>query len=130
MNTDKIKLDIEIRISEINESMDKYHWRNQYKDSLLGAELEPLEKLLKRVSLQFKIYNIAAIVFSVFLIIVSLVTFLNDQKNDFVNMDKIGLLVICTLGIVFNSFGHYKLKTNLENKIFLIKLWEKIDGEL
>jgi hypothetical protein len=36
MDADKIKLDIETRISIITDSFDKYYWRSYYTDKLFG----------------------------------------------------------------------------------------------
>ena|ERR1035437_1697208 len=129
MNADKIKLDIENRISIIDDSIDKYYWRSYYKDKLFDVELEPLEKISKRVSSTFKFYKVVSIVLTTLMIVLSLVTILNDQKNDFVNMNKIGLFLFLSISFLINTFRYYKLKVNLENKIYLIKLWDRVDGD-
>lgn len=128
MDADKIKLDIENRISIIDDSIDKYYWRNYFKDKLFGVELEQLEKISKRVSSTFKFYKVVSIVLITLIIVLSLVTILNDQKNDFVNMNKIGLFLFMSIVFLINTFRYYKLKVNLENKIYLIKLWDMVDG--
>lgn len=129
MDADKIKLDIENRISIIDDSMDKSYWRSHYTDKLFGVELELLEKISKRVSSTFKFYKVVSIVLITLIIVLSLVTILNDQKNDFVNMNKIGLFLFMSIVFLINTFRYYKLKVNLENKIYLIKLWDKVDRD-
>jgi hypothetical protein len=128
MDADKIKLDIENRISIIDESLNRNYWRNYYTDKLFGVELESLEKILKRVSSTFTFHKVVSIVIAALVIITSLVTFFDDGKG-FVNMNKIGLFLLLSISFLINTFRYYKLKVNLENKIYLIKLWDKVDGD-
>jgi hypothetical protein len=122
MNTDKIKLDIKHRILIINKSFGSYTWINIYKDKLLDKEIEPLEKILKKATLRFKIDVVVA---AVFMVLISFLAIRIIQEKDLVDLKKINeMLVLIPLitGAVLHTFRLYKLKTNLENKIYLIRL--------
>lgn len=44
------------------------------------------------------------------------------ELMDFINMDKIGLALLSSFGIMFATYRYYKVKVNLEFKIFLLNV--------
>jgi len=86
-----------------------------------------LEIILKKVTRNFKVYKIVAISFSTLLIVVSMLKFFNSL--DWGNMNKAGLLITSTIIFIINANQHFKIKTNLENKIWLIRLLNRVEKE-
>jgi hypothetical protein len=123
---DEIKLDIETQIAKINKVFHNYLGKLFY-DGLLDNEIETLEIVLKKITRQFNGYKIISIIAYVFLIAVSMLNFLDIIA--FGKMSQIAPLIVIILSILKSTFTFYKLKVNLENKIYLLGLLAKIETE-
>jgi len=122
MNTAEIKSDIKDQIAKTNRSFGK--------NGRLGVkyptpeEIDLLERDSKKFSTYFKIYLIGALVLSGILLIVSLLkTF---KMLDSFDLNKNGLVIIFAIAFGINTLAYYKVKVNLENKIYLLRLLNKI----
>jgi hypothetical protein len=124
MNIIEIKLDIKDKISKINKSFVNSFGRHNF-DGLLGENIDSLEIILRKVTRSFKFYNLVSITFSGILILASILTYF--KVIDFVNMNKAGLVIFFTMVFIINTFRYYKVKTNLEIKIYLLSLLERFD---
>ena len=127
MNENEIRNNIEERILEINEAFPK-RMMSFYSENFKSDDIESLEKILKRVSKSFVFYKICTIFFISLLWIVSFLTFF-IWSGLHLNLNKAGLFIICTLPFVTNTFWFFKLKVNVENKIYLLRLLERMNGE-
>lgn len=128
MNADKIKQDIKNRISIIDKSFGTYSWINVYKDKLLGVEILPLERTLRSANLRFKINVGWVFVLTALLSFLAIRVVQDRDVLDFKKMSGVVVLMSLVFGVILNTFKLYKLKTNLEIKIYLIKLRNMIDG--
>ena len=126
MNNNEIIKDIEERISLVNEAFPK-RMVAFYSENLKEGDIEYLVMILKRVSRSFIFSKIISIVFIAFLWIVSFITYFKISGFH-LDMNKAGLLIICTLPLFINTFHFYKIKVNLENKIYLMRLLERMNG--
>lgn len=124
MIIDEIKLEIKKQISKTNQAFTNC-WGGLYFNGLLDDNIASLEKHLKLITRKFKIYNILSVILSTILIIFSMLKYF-DIMN-YVNMNKAGLVILFTIVFLINTYRFYKLKVNLENKIYLLNLLDKID---
>jgi len=126
MNKNEIIKDIEERILLINEAFPN-RLVSFYSENFKSDDIESLEKILKRVSKSFIFYKICTIIFISILWIVSSLTFFR-WSGLHLDLNKAGLLIICTLPFVTNTFWFFKQKVNLENKIYLLRLLVRMNG--
>ena len=127
MNSDEIKQNIQEQIDLTNLSF-KNIWGKIWINGVLSTNIYELERILKRVTSVFKISIVMAIPASVILIVLSVITILiNDGflKWNF-NLNNGGLMVLFTVVFLVNTYRNYKIKVNLENKIYLLKLLNSI----
>ena len=126
MNVQEIKLDIKEQISKTNESFTNY-WGRLFMDGLLSNDLDILSKLLKKITKYFKINVFVSIALSAIMIIFSIFVFF--EFIDSGSMDKAGLAILFTVVFLTNLYSSYKVKTNLENKIYLLELLSKVEKD-
>ncbi|HZK97123.1 MAG TPA: hypothetical protein VFC67_23180 [Prolixibacteraceae bacterium] len=130
MNSAEIKISIKDQIELTNQSFKNY-WGKIWIKGVLANDTDLLEQILKSVTRTFK-YSIAiAIPFSVILIVFSVLTILinNGFLNWNLKLNNGGLMVLFTIVFLINTYRNYKIKVNLENKIYLLKLLKKINME-
>src|ERR1035437_5767920 len=125
MNENEVKKEIRERILEINETFPN-RMVTFYSENLKEGDIKSLEKILKRVSRSFMFSKIISIVLIVFLWIISFITYFKMSESH-IDMNKAGLLIICSLPLIINTYHFYKVKVNLENKIYLMRLLERIN---
>lgn len=113
-----LKLNINEQISEINKVF-THHWENKLLKNLLSDNISVLEKALKKISRNFKTFYFISILMTLIIVPISLLKYF--ELMDFINMDKIGLALLSSFGIMFTTYRYYKLKVNIEFKIFLLK---------
>ena len=123
MNMEELKIDIREQISKINLAFTNY-WGRLFLDGLLSEDLEKLDRLLKKTTKLFKFNIIVSIPLSALLTIFSMLKFFDFI--DFGNMNKAGLAILFTVVFLTNTYRSYKVKVNLENKIYLLGLLDKI----
>lgn len=121
---DEVKLDIKEQISKINRAFTNY-WGRLYNNGLLGEGPVSLENILKKVTRNFKFYNAMSITFSAILIIFSIAKYFNIIE--FGDLNKAGLIILFTIVFLTNTLRFYKIKVNLENKIYLLGLLNRIE---
>jgi len=124
MNMDEIKLDIRRQVAKTDNAFTN-HLGIMYRDGLLIEDTNSLYKHLKNINRFYQIYKVLSITFSAFLIFISVPKYFN--LIDLVDMNKAGLMILFTLVFIIETYRYYKLKVNLENKIYLLKLLEIID---
>ena len=124
MNMDEIKLDIRRQVAKTDNAFTN-HLGIMYRDGLLNEDTNSLYKHLKNINRFYQIYKVLSITFSAFLIFISVPKYFN--LIDLVDMNKAGLMILFTLVFMIETYRYYKLKINLENKIYLLKLLEIID---
>ena len=130
MNSDEIKQSIQEQIDLTNLSFTN-NWGKILRNGVLSNDIFELGQILKMVTKTFK-YSVAlAIPFSVFSIVFSVLTILinNGFFNWNFNLNNGGLLVLFTIVFLVNTYQNYKIKVNLENKIYLLKLLNSINME-
>ena len=126
MTMEEIKRDIKERISKVDQSFTNF-WSGLYFEGLLDENTDSLERILKKVKRIFVFNNIASIISSTILIIFSLLKYFDIIS--FGSMDKAGLLILFTIVFLINTYRYYRVKVNLENKIYLLKLLERLDNK-
>ena len=124
MNMDEIKLDIRRQVAKTDNAFTN-HLGIIYRYGLLNEDTNSLYKHLKNINRFYNIYKVLAITFSALLIFISVPKYFN--LIDLVDMNKAGLMILFTLVFMIETYRYYKLKINLENKIYLLKLLEIID---
>jgi hypothetical protein len=92
---------------------------------LLSEDIDTLSKVLKKTTRDFNIYKVMSIVISSALAVVSLLKCLDSI--DSVNLNRAGILIIISISSLTQTFIYYKIKVNLENKIYLLGLLNKIN---
>lgn len=120
----EIKFDIRKQVEKTNQAFTNY-WGRQYVNGLLDEDTSSLERLLAMVTRNFKIYKVGAITLASMLIVLYILKYF-DIINA-VNLNKSGSVTLCTLLFLVETYRSYRIKVNLENKIFLLRLLEKID---
>ena len=114
MTTEEIKLEIEDRISETDQTFITTIGTESIA-GITGKEIDSLEIVLKKVTRNFKIYRIVAILFSTLLIVVSMLKYFDSI--DHFNMNNVGLIILSSFSFVLIEISYFNLKINLENKI-------------
>jgi hypothetical protein len=121
MNSEEIKHDLQKQIAKTNRSF-KYLWEVLDTDD---ENIKSLERILKKVSLQFKVGKIMSIPLSCLLFVIPIIKGFSDTM--FFDLNKGSLLPMFTVVFLLNTYRSYKIKVNLENKIYLLKLLNNID---
>ena len=123
MNNYEIVLDIKEQISKTNQGFTN-NWGRLYFKGLLEENIDSLEIILKKITSRYKFYKIISIFFACLLILVSLIAHFNII--DSVRMNRSGILIISTMVMIANTFRYHKVVTILGNKIYLLKLLDKM----
>ena len=123
MDTNEIKRNITAQIAIVNQSFSKAGpiW---IKDPML-EDIDSLERNLKTNRLYFKFYMVGAIILAGILLVISLLKTFNMLNN--LDLNNGGLMILFTIVFGLNAFAYYKVKVNLENKIYLLKLLKSFD---
>lgn len=124
---EKINFDIKKQIAKTNEGFANL-WGREFYDGLLTNDNETLEILLVKASKNYKAYKILSIVSSILLLVFLLLMVLGVYKfgKMTMNMNLLAIIVM-TVSIRTSAHTFYKIKVNLENKIFLLKLASKLN---
>ena len=126
MKMNELKPDIESQIAKTNKAFHSFRGKLFY-DGLLDNEIESLEIALKKITSQFKGYRIISIIVYVLLIAVSMLNFVD--VIEFGKMNQMAPFIVLTLSFLSSTYIFYKLKVNLEHKIYLLGLLAKIEKE-
>lgn len=122
----ELKADIESQIEKTNKAFLGFRGKLLY-DGLHDNEIESLETILNKIARQFKGYRILSILVYVFLITFSVLSFLDVIA--FGKMNQMAPLIVISLSCLQSTYRFYKLKVNLEHKIYLLGLLSKIEVE-
>ena len=124
MNPDEIKLEIKDRILKTDQTFIT-KLGNETVAGISGKDISSLEILLKKINRSFKFYKIGAIICSAILILFSILKYFDTIT--YFNMNKSGLFILLTIVFLITAFNYQKVKVNLENKIWLLKLLDRIE---
>ena len=122
----ELKPDIESQIAKTNKAFLSFRGKLLY-DGLLDNEIESLEIALKKITKQFRGYRIISIIVYVLLIAISMLNFLDIIE--FGKMSQMAPFIVLALSCLSSTYTFYKLKVNLEHKIYLLGLLAKIEKE-
>lgn len=120
----ELKTDIETQIETTNKAFISFRGKLLY-DGLQDNEIESLEIILNKITKQFRGYRILSIILYVFLMTVSILNFLDVIA--FGKMNQMAPLIVISLSCLQSTYMFYKLKVNLEHKIYLLGLLAKIE---
>lgn len=124
---ENINFDIEKQIAKTNEGFANL-WGREFYEGLLTNDNETLETLLIKVSKNYKVYKILSIVSSIFLLGLLLLMVLGVYKFGKMTMNiNLMAIIVWTIAIRTSAHTFYKIKVNLENKLFLLKLASKLN---
>ena len=96
-------------------NIEKTHSLDELTDKYIGLKGTP-----KKIKSNFRYFNILSLIFSGLFFIAALLKVFN--LIDFVDFNKFGLIFMFTITSLTSTFRYYKIKVNLENKIYLLKL--------
>lgn len=125
MNSDKIKLDITDQISKTNESLSNY-WGSPWFNGILEEDLDSLKRVHKKVTRYYNIHLVMSVLLAGSILLVLLLNSLEILHKD---INKGGLLILFTISYLLGFYRYYKVKVNLEYKIYLLGLRNRIDSE-
>jgi hypothetical protein len=94
-----------------------------YFKGLMSDDITSLENVLTKVNRNFKTFYVISIIMTLILVPISLLKYF--ELMDSIKMDKIGIALVSSFGIMFATYRYYKVKVNLEFKIFLLKIIQK-----
>ena len=136
---DTIKNDLEDQIGKTNKVFEKYFGKlnlssgfnpERLDEDILSVDIELLENVLKKVTRQFKIGRIVSVVIVAILLLFTLFILLNDlffnlKIEHAININFLSVIII-SLVLLKSATSYYKVKVNLEHKIYLCRLLDKI----
>lgn len=125
MNSDEIKLDITEQISKTNDNLSNYFGTPWFK-GILEEDVDSLTKVHKKVT---RYYNVQLVMSVLLSGIFAIVFFLNFFEIIHKDLNKAGLLMLFIITYLLGFYRYYKVKVNLEHKIYLLSLRNKIDHE-
>ena len=120
---EEIKGNIKNQILETNKVFQNF-WRKNADSDLVSVDIEALNSKLKGIKRFYEFYRIGAIIGIVILTGYILTTYFDIFE--IVDIKSKGLLIYWVLLFMFHTFRYYKLKVNLEHKIYLINLLNEI----
>ena len=126
MKMNELKPDIESQIAKTNKAFLSFRGKLFY-DGLLDNEIESLEIALKKITKQFRGYRMISIIVYVLLIAISMLNFLDIIE--FGKMSQMAPFIVLALSCLSSTYTFYKLKVNLEHKIYLLGLLARIEKE-
>ena len=117
-----LTIDIDTQISKTNKEFYNFRGKLIYEE-LSDDDIITLETLLIKVSKNLKVFNLLSIVSTIFLIAMLFLSAIDIFKFGQlpININILGFIVM-TLSIMKSTHTFYKVKVNLEHKIFLLKL--------
>jgi len=125
MNSDEIKLDITEQISKTNESLSSY-WGSPSYEGILDEDLDSLKKVHKKVTKYYNVQLVMSIILSGAMLLILLLNSLDVLHKD---LNKAGLLILFIITYLLGFYRYYKIRVNLEHKIYLLGLRTRIDIE-
>lgn len=117
-----LTIDIDTQISKTNKEFYNFRGKLIYEE-LSDDDIITLETLLTKVSKNLKVFNLLSIVSTIFLIAMLFLSAIDifEFGQLPININILGFIVM-TLSIMKSTHTFYKVKVNLEHKIFLLKL--------
>lgn len=124
MNFTALKIEIEEKIEEINDSFPSY-WPKSFYNKVIENDSDTLNSLLVKVSSWYRLSLIILILGAG--AIFGILGFKNLEGVYFVENTPMGILLLNLAVILRMAFKQYTVKHNLEIKIFLINILNKMD---
>lgn len=124
MNSTALKIEIEEKIEEINDSFPSY-WPKSFYNKVIENDIDTLNSLFVKVKSWFRISIIILILEAG--AIIGILSFKNLEGVYFVENRAMGLILLNLAVILRITFKQYAVKHNLGIKIFLINLLNKMD---
>jgi hypothetical protein len=119
MTGDDYRNRIEAKVAEIDRELSSRWGRLNFK-GILSRDMETLEQLHTKVRITYRLSFVIAQIFSIPLIIASL---LKLFKVDIpIDLNHLAILIIFSCTFLTNAYRTYKLMVNLDMKIFLLNL--------
>jgi hypothetical protein len=125
MNSDEIKLDITEQISKTNDNLSNYFGTPWFK-GIFEEDMDSLTKVHKKVTRYYNLQLVMSVLLSGIFLIIFFLNFLEILHKD---LNKAGLLILFIITYLLGFYRYYKIKVNLEHKIYLLGLRNKIDDE-
>jgi hypothetical protein len=125
MNSDEIKLDITEQISKTNDNLSNYFGTPWFK-GIFEEDVDSLTKVHKKVTRYYNLQLVMSVLLSGIFLIIFFLNFLEILHKD---LNKAGLLILFIITYLLGFYRYYKIKVNLEHKIYLLGLRNKIDDE-
>ena len=140
MDANEIKHDIEIQIFAIDQTFPRY-WKKSFNHELLDDNIDHLNFTLKGIMQNFRYYKVFTIITLALLSGLTVFSWVfaaikQFQSTDltsilncgfFLNMNNFYGLILLSLLCLIKTLRINKVKENLEKKIILIRILEKID---
>ena len=124
MNSTALKIEIEEKIEEINDSFPSY-WTKSFYNKVIENDIDTLNSLLVKVKSWFRV-SIIILILEVGAII-GILIFKNLKGVYFVENTPIGIFLLNLAVILRMSFKQYAVKHDLKTKIFLLNLLNKLE---
>ena len=125
MNSDEIKLDITEQISKTNDNLSNYFGTPWFK-GILEEDVDSLTKVHKKVTRYYNLQLVMSVLLSGIFLIIFFLNFLEILHKD---LNKAGLLILFIITYLLGFYRYYKIKVNLEHKIYLLGLRNRIENE-
>ena len=125
MNSDEIKLDITEQISKTNDNLSNYFGTPWFK-GILEEDVDSLTKVHKKVTRYYNLQLVMSVLLSGIFLIIFFLNFLEILHKD---LNKAGLLILFIITYLLGFYRYFKVKVNLEHKIYLLGLRNRIDDE-
>ncbi|WP_320053792.1 hypothetical protein [uncultured Acetobacteroides sp.] len=119
-----VKEDIRNQIQKTNRAFTNYWGKLQF-EGLLSEDIDTLTAVLKKVTRGFQLYRVMAIVIASVLVVISLQKYFDMLES--VDLNRAGVFIIMAIVFLQQVYINYKVKVNLENKIYLLELLKKIE---
>lgn len=124
MNPEIIISNIQDQVSLLNQSFPENPGK-QTPGGFSGNDIELQTKMLKKITRIFNFYRIITISYTTLLVLVSMLKYFDSLSWG--NMNKSGLFILFAVVFLLTTFRYYKLKVNLEYKIYLLALIKQIE---
>jgi hypothetical protein len=124
MTNNELKLDIQDQIFKTNKSLNSI-WSKIYFNGLKNKEFNSFSTLLKKVKRDYKFNAVIAILIAAVLIVFIILKFSDLILT--LDLNRVALFLLIAIASFFNTFRIYKLKVNLEHKVYLLQLLEKME---
>jgi len=125
MNSEEIKLDITEQISKTSKNLSAY-WGTPSFKGILEEDLDLLKKVQNKVERYYNMQLVLSVILSGIFLVILLLNSLEIIHKD---LNKAGLLILFIITSLLGFYRYYKIKVNLEFKIYLLELRNRIESK-